>query len=390
MAWHLLEKIVEHSAAHSTLLGKWWIAFMFVFRIIVVASIGDAVYSDEQDEFVCNTRQPGCKQICYNLFAPISHIRFWAFQILGTGLPSVIFIIFATHKLAVLPNKPHGKDSHNEVSTQTSPKHTTATRLRKRQLSSKHSRSSNCSKPSSSQDEAVFSDATAPPPPEYDGVCREKKLRRTKQLVLRAYILNVITRCIIEGGFLYLQYYLYNWTVPEFFECIRYPCPKIVECYISRPMEKTVFLYFMFAVSALCIVINIIEIHYLGWKRLKRALFRKQTQHVPPAQIIGAFPVEIDFPPKRDRRFRENREPPTRPSMGRIIHRRPEAAPPGYYIPDVDPPSEKYRSPANGFPPIRMRAASFTTSESDVTTDATMSSMGSVRNVMEENVRVYL
>jgi len=66
MAWHLVEKMIEESATHSTLLGKWWIGVMFIFRIIVVASIGDNVYTDEQEEFICNTMQPGkeCTDTC--------------------------------------------------------------------------------------------------------------------------------------------------------------------------------------------------------------------------------------------------------------------------------------------------------------------------------------
>ena len=59
MAWHLLEKMIEQTASHSTIFGKWWIAFVFIFRIIVVASIGENVYLDEQEEFICNSHSPG-------------------------------------------------------------------------------------------------------------------------------------------------------------------------------------------------------------------------------------------------------------------------------------------------------------------------------------------
>ena len=73
MAWHLLEKIIEQSSSHSTIFGKWWIAIVFVFRIIVVASIGDTVYSDEQDKFVCNTKQPGVLQVLVNRGSQVSY-----------------------------------------------------------------------------------------------------------------------------------------------------------------------------------------------------------------------------------------------------------------------------------------------------------------------------
>ena len=33
--------------------------------------------SDEQSAFDCNVRNPGCPNVCYSYFAPISQIRFW-------------------------------------------------------------------------------------------------------------------------------------------------------------------------------------------------------------------------------------------------------------------------------------------------------------------------
>ena len=63
--------------------------------MVIVASIGDRVYADEQSEFKCNVGpQPGCENVCFNKFSPISHLRFWSFQILCVALPSVIFVIY--------------------------------------------------------------------------------------------------------------------------------------------------------------------------------------------------------------------------------------------------------------------------------------------------------
>lgn len=39
------------------------------------------VYGDEQAAFKCSTDVVGCQNICYNEFAKISHMRFWAFQV---------------------------------------------------------------------------------------------------------------------------------------------------------------------------------------------------------------------------------------------------------------------------------------------------------------------
>ncbi|CAK8694252.1 gap junction delta-2 protein-like [Clavelina lepadiformis] len=362
MAWHLLEKVIEQSSSHATILGKWWIACMFVFRIIVVASIGDTVYSDEQDEFICNTLQPGCKQVCYNKFAPISHIRFWAFQILATGTPSCVFIIYAMHKLALVPSKPGDENSKKDATTQTAWRSANSRKTKSKEKGS----SSTVSSPLYREIEIYDCNSkkrepssVSTPPPQYEKVCRETKVKRTKLVVLKAYVINVILRTIIEAGFMFLQFLLYQFHVPEIYDCERDPCPKIVECYISRPKEKTIFLYFMFVVAGVCLCINIVEMQYLGWLRIRRILRKGNTPSLDSTDPERVISVDA------------------------------EAAPPGYYIPDVDPPSEKYRSPNTGFPHIRLRAASFTTSESDVTTDDT-ESIGSHVRLAEEAARRYL
>ena len=48
MAWHILHGLLEQVRVHSTFPGKLWIIVMFIFRIVVVARIGDNVYHDEQ------------------------------------------------------------------------------------------------------------------------------------------------------------------------------------------------------------------------------------------------------------------------------------------------------------------------------------------------------
>lgn len=98
MSWHFLERWLEKANQHSTLIGKFWITFLIVCRMIVIGSLGDRVYADEQSEFRCNTAQPGCNNVCFNNFSPISHLRFWGFQIIVVTLPSIIFLIYSGHK----------------------------------------------------------------------------------------------------------------------------------------------------------------------------------------------------------------------------------------------------------------------------------------------------
>ena len=38
--------------------------------------------------------------MCFNKFSPISHVRFWGFEIISVSLPSIIFIVYAAHEVA--------------------------------------------------------------------------------------------------------------------------------------------------------------------------------------------------------------------------------------------------------------------------------------------------
>ena len=53
-----------------------------------------------QGAFRCDTNQPGCQNVCYNRFSPISHMRFWAFQMMFVCLPSLAFMTFAQFEIA--------------------------------------------------------------------------------------------------------------------------------------------------------------------------------------------------------------------------------------------------------------------------------------------------
>lgn len=103
MGWHIFEKLLEKVANYSPFVGKIWILFIFIFRLIIVTSVGDTIYEDEQAEFECNTNDPGCRQFCFTKFTPISQIRFFAMQLLLIGTPSMCFIVYTLHKITMLP-----------------------------------------------------------------------------------------------------------------------------------------------------------------------------------------------------------------------------------------------------------------------------------------------
>lgn len=81
MSWSFLTRLLDEISNHSTFVGKIWLTVLIIFRIVLTAVGGETIYYDEQSKFVCNTQQPGCENVCYDAFAPLSHVRFWIFQV---------------------------------------------------------------------------------------------------------------------------------------------------------------------------------------------------------------------------------------------------------------------------------------------------------------------
>ncbi|XP_026220200.1 gap junction delta-4 protein [Anabas testudineus] len=211
---------VNHSI---TLMGKMWLIVMIFLRILMLLFAGYPLYQDEQERFVCNTIQPGCANVCYDLFSPISLFRFWLVQLITLCLPYIIFIIYVVHKasngLAVDLN-PSGLIKamplikiHHELFSKTP--------VSKMSLVAEQQGCTWC----------------------FTG----------------AYILHLMFRTLLEAGFGVAHYYLFGFYIPRRFLCQHPPCTTQVDCYISRPTEKTVMLNFMLATAALSLFLNFLD-----------------------------------------------------------------------------------------------------------------------------------
>lgn len=82
--------------------------------------------------------------------------------------------------------------------------------------------------------------------------------------LMRIYVLQLVTRTALEAGFLAGQYLLYGFRVIPVFVCSFKPCPHSVDCFVSRPTEKTIFLRIMYGVTVLCLTLNVWEMLHLG------------------------------------------------------------------------------------------------------------------------------
>lgn len=195
--------------------GKVWLIVMIFLRILILLFAGYPLYQDEQERFVCNTIQPGCANVCYDIFSPISLFRFWLVQLITLCLPYIIFIIYVVHKVS------NGLTVDLNSSGQ----------VKALPLFKFHRGS-------------------------LGKIVAE---REWAQCFTGAYILHLMFRTLLEAGFGAAHYYLFGFYIPRRFLCQHPPCTTQVDCYISRPTEKTVMLNFMLGVAALSLFLNVLD-----------------------------------------------------------------------------------------------------------------------------------
>ncbi|XP_015284324.1 PREDICTED: gap junction gamma-1 protein, partial [Gekko japonicus] len=129
--------------------------------------------------------------------------------------------------------------------------------------------------------------------------------------LMKIYILQLLSRTMFEIGFLVGQYFLFGFEVSPQFICTRKPCPHKIDCFISRPTEKTIFLLIMYGVSCLCLLLNIWEMLHLGFGTIRDTLNNKRkeledsgtynypftwnTPSAPPGYNIAVKPDQIQY-----------------------------------------------------------------------------------------------
>uniref|UniRef100_A0A672GL15 Gap junction protein n=1 Tax=Salarias fasciatus TaxID=181472 RepID=A0A672GL15_SALFA len=302
MSWSFLTRLLEEIHNHSTFVGKVWLTVLIIFRIVLTAVGGESIYSDEQTKFTCNTKQPGCDNVCYDAFAPLSHVRFWVFQIIMISTPSIMYMGYAIHKIARSSEEdrrrqqrlrrkppPHSRwrDSHHLEDVLEDDKDDEA-------------------EPMIYEDTAEVQENKPQPaskdPPKHDG-----RRRIMQEGLMRIYVLQLMSRAVFEVAFLAGQYLLYGFRVSPSYVCNRVPCPHRVDCFISRPTEKTIFLLIMYVVSCLCLVLNVCEMLHLGigtfrdTLRMKRNHGRRTSYGYPFSRNIPASPPGYNLVMKTDK-----------------------------------------------------------------------------------------
>ncbi|XP_062863633.1 gap junction protein beta 9a [Trichomycterus rosablanca] len=216
MNWAALQILLSGVNQYSTGFSRVWLSIVFVFRVMVFVVAAQRVWSDDSKDFECNTRQPGCTNVCYDSVFPISHIRLWALQLIFVTCPSLL--VGAHVKFRQEKDKKY-EETH--------------------------------------KGEHLY----------------VKPAKRNGGLFL-TYLLSLVFKIGFEVAFLYILHYIYDgFDMPRLTKCSLEPCPNTVDCFISRPTEKKIFTFFMVVTSAVCILMCTFELIYLIGKKIYKMIY---------------------------------------------------------------------------------------------------------------------
>ncbi|XP_062236239.1 gap junction gamma-1 protein-like [Platichthys flesus] len=267
MSWSFLTRLLDEISNHSTFVGKIWLTVLIVFRIVLTAVGGETIYYDEQSKFVCNTQQPGCENVCYDAFAPLSHVRFWIFQVIMITTPTIMYLGFAMHKIARMDDSEYRPGC--------------GPRKRRMPIVSRGAVRDYEEAEDNGEEDPMIAEEIEPDKPDKPEKTAEKKhdgrRRISRDGLMKVYICQLLWRSSFEVGFLFGQYILYGFEVIPSYVCTRSPCPHTVDCFVSRPTEKTIFLLVMYVVSFLCLLLTLLEILHLGIGGIRDSFRRRAT-----------------------------------------------------------------------------------------------------------------
>ncbi|XP_056438375.1 gap junction beta-4 protein-like [Gadus chalcogrammus] len=237
MNWAFLQGLLNGVNKYSTVFGRIWLSVVFIFRLMVFVVAAEKVWGDDQKDFDCNTRQPGCHNVCYDNFFPISHTRLWALQLIFVTCPSLLVVLHVAYR---------------------------EERERKHRLKY----GEDCK-------------------PLYDNTGKKRGG------LWWTYFLSLLFKMLVEAVFVFLLFYIYEAPFfPPLVKCDESPCPNVVDCYIARPTEKKVFTVFMVVTSFVCILLTICEVFYLCGKRFWECCREQQHsgRHNGNSFVIAKIP----------------------------------------------------------------------------------------------------
>ncbi|XP_071768717.2 gap junction alpha-4 protein [Centroberyx gerrardi] len=284
--WSFLEHLLEEGQEYSTGVGRVWLTVLFLFRMLVLGTAAESAWDDEQADFVCNTKQPGCTPVCYDKAFPISHFRYFVLQVIFVSTPTIFYFGY----VAIRAGKDKAKEGKDEGQTEEGGGSKRGDIVIDRDNNEVRKEKT---------EEKVEEDKG-------DGGKGRKagkvlpEAPKLKGRLLCAYAFSILFKVLLEVGFIAGLWFLYDgFFIAPRFECVGDPCPHTVDCFVSRPTEKTIFTFYTQAIAAVSLLLNLIELlHLLQLAISHRLEKRYRTQHqsdFPRAERVRARPEAPGF-----------------------------------------------------------------------------------------------
>ncbi|XP_041823327.1 gap junction protein alpha 4 [Melanotaenia boesemani] len=258
--WSFLEHLLEEGQEYSTAIGRIWLTVLFLFRMLVLGTAAESAWDDEQAGFVCNTKQPGCTAVCYDRAFPISHFRYFVLQVIFVSTPTIFYFGYvAIRERKGNKNEEDGGGIKGGETVLEKYNHATKDNAEEK---AKEKRGGIDRKPNKASPDVP----------------------KLKGCLLVAYTFSILLKVLLEGGFIVGLWFLYNgFFIKAKYECTISPCPHTVDCFVSRPTEKTIFTIYTQAIAAISLLLNLIELIHLIMLAISQQLEkRSRAQHYLP------------------------------------------------------------------------------------------------------------
>ncbi|KAM7383983.1 hypothetical protein PAMA_011366 [Pampus argenteus] len=277
--WSFLEHLLEEGQEYSTGIGRIWLTVLFLFRMLVLGTAAESAWDDEQADFVCNTRQPGCTAVCYDKAFPISHFRYFVLQVIFVSTPTIFYFGYVAIRAGNDKNKEEEQDEkQTEEGGGGSKRGETVTEG-----------NNNCAKKDSAEEKEKEEDAGKGRKAD-----KSPEVPKLKGRFLCAYAFSILVKILLEVGFIVGLWFLYDgFFIAAKFECTGNPCPHIVDCFVSRPTEKTIFTIYTQVIAVISLLLNFVELLHLLQlaisHRLEKHYRAQQADYLPRSAQVPAL-----------------------------------------------------------------------------------------------------
>ncbi|XP_023286772.1 gap junction alpha-4 protein-like [Seriola lalandi dorsalis] len=284
--WTFLEHLLEEGQEYSTGIGRIWLTVLFLFRMLVLGTAAESAWDDEQAGFICNTKQPGCAAVCYDKAFPISHFRYFVLQVIIVSTPTIFY--FGYVAMRARKGKEKEKENYKEGGGGSERGEVVVKR------DDENATKDNAEETEKQENVGKCRKVVKPPP----------ELPKLKGRLLCAYAFSILFKVLLEAGFIIGLWLLYDgFFIEAKFECVAYPCPHTVDCFVSRPTEKTIFTIYTQVIAAISLLLNLIELLHLLQLAISHNLEKRYrareedcrpwSAQVPAGQQTPELPAEV-------------------------------------------------------------------------------------------------